>query len=144
MSDLVTVAIVGAVQALAAIWLNGKMSQRAESQRIERVKASKVAADAAQAIADHNESMANKLDKNTELTKEASSNASLAYTEANNFNQRLAKLEVELNTSVIQELARQRENMHALKNMLTPIVGEPSRWKSPEKKHKDLAALLGS
>ena len=148
MSELVTVAIVGAVQALGAIIINAKMNAWVDAQKAEREKADKEQKVEREALAQkveehnakidlHNDAVSRKLDANTVLTEAASENASHAYTEANDFNKRLAKLETDLNTSVIQELVRQRENMHALRNMLTPIVGDPVRWKQRDKPEDD-------
>jgi len=139
MSDLLAVAIVGAIQAITTAWLNRKMTSTntkvdSVSDKVDAVhevdqENRKILAEKVDA---HNELVSQKLEENTRLTVEASGNASQAYQEANHFNQRLARIESDLKAKVEGELVRLSSNIHKIANALQPIVGSIHLERRPE------------
>ncbi len=80
----------------------------------------------AQKVDDHSEALnqklnenARELEKNTNITVEATTNAARAYDEANSFNKKFAKLE-----HLEEELKRLSSNIHRIANSLMPVLAK--------------------
>jgi hypothetical protein len=93
----------------------------ASSRRAHRAREERAAL--ALTVKVHNAVVTEKIEENTALTQQASANASQAYTEANQFNQKFAAI-AEFESGVQKELVRLSRNIHAIANALTPLVGE--------------------
>jgi hypothetical protein len=93
----------------------------ASSRRAHRAREERAAL--AQKVEVHNAEVTEKIDENTALTQQASANASQAYSEANQFNQKFAAI-AEFESGVQKELVRLSKNIHAIANALTPLVGK--------------------
>jgi len=144
MTELVTVAIVGAIQAIGAIVVNARMTAWTDAQKLERTQLAEEQKAAREELArkveehnakidQHNASIARKLDVNTEITVATEMAAKAFNGSAEHFNERLAAMEKEIQESILAELQRMSLNLHEMRNKLTIIVGQiPWTDRKPE------------
>jgi predicted negative regulator of RcsB-dependent stress response len=128
-SDAILLAMIASFTTLGAQLLGfvfRSLDRKKDNARREALaeKVESTAIAVAEKVEAHSTVIAEKLDANTEITKAASLTASAAFVEANDFNQRLLRIENELKTTIESELGRLSRNMHAIANALTPVIGQ--------------------
>ncbi len=116
-SDGVLLAIIGSFTTLTGQIITGILAKKRSTRDMRQRQELGAKVDL------HSSELKKELEVNTKITQATSHKADKAYSEANNFNSRLHRVETELRDDVLAELRRLSHNIHAVANALMPFVG---------------------